>query len=237
MNDRFDLIQIINAELTSAVGTKDTSILDGTREKSKLRTPTVREVGRRILEELKSEGIREYDELLELCNKLLSTKAWPHRTIAFQWSFSYKKQIRKEHFRTFERWVEEYVTSWASCDDFCTHTMGYFLAQFPEFVPRIWTWTKSSNPYTRRASAVALIYGLRRRRFLEPAFDIAEILMDDEHIHVQKGYGWMLKEASKFHEQQVFDFVLKHKNRMPRVSLRYAIEKMSAGMREEVMAS
>ncbi len=46
---------------------------------------------------------------------------------------------------------------------------------------------------------------------------------------VQKGYGWMLKEASKPYQEEVFDFVMKNKTVMPRTALRYAIEKDAAG--------
>jgi 3-methyladenine DNA glycosylase AlkD len=53
---------------------------------------------------------------------------------------------------------------------------------------------------------------------------------------VQKGYGWLLKEASKAHQQQVFDYVMKWKAKMPRTALRYAIEKMPVEMRRQAMS-
>jgi len=46
---------------------------------------------------------------------------------------------------------------------------------------------------------------------------------------VQKGYGWMLKEASKLHQDDVFQYILKHRKEMPRTALRYAIEKDASG--------
>ena len=52
---------------------------------------------------------------------------------------------------------------------------------------------------------------------------------------VQKGYGWMLKEASKDFQKEVFDFVIKHKKEMPRTALRYAIERMPEKLRREAM--
>jgi 3-methyladenine DNA glycosylase AlkD len=36
----------------------------------------------------------------------------------------------------------------------------------------------------------------------------------------------MLKEASRLHQQEVFDYVVKNKEIMPRTTLRYAIEKI-----------
>jgi 3-methyladenine DNA glycosylase AlkD len=53
---------------------------------------------------------------------------------------------------------------------------------------------------------------------------------------VQKGYGWMLKAASEAHQKEVFDYVFKNKAKMPRTSLRYAIEKMPQELKTKAMA-
>ena len=71
--------------------------------------------------------------------------------------------------------------------------------------------------------------------FLQDVFDIADILLGDKDDLVQKGYGWMLKEASRIHEQEVFDYIMAHKSVMPRTALRYAIEKMPLDLRKRAM--
>jgi 3-methyladenine DNA glycosylase AlkD len=45
----------------------------------------------------------------------------------------------------------------------------------------------------------------------------------------------MLKEASKTHQKEVFDYIMKNKNVMPRTALRYALEKMPPAMRKKAM--
>jgi 3-methyladenine DNA glycosylase AlkD len=45
-----------------------------------------------------------------------------------------------------------------------------------------------------------------------------------------------LKEATKFYQDRVVDYVMRRKHRMPRVALRYAIEKMPETMRKKAMA-
>jgi 3-methyladenine DNA glycosylase AlkD len=52
---------------------------------------------------------------------------------------------------------------------------------------------------------------------------------------VQKGYGWLLKEASRKHTDKVFAYVMKNKRQMPRTALRYAIELMPKELKAEVM--
>ena len=65
---------------------------------------------------------------------------------------------------------------------------------------------------------------------------MSDILFTDKDDMVQKGYGWMLKEASRNHQAEVFDYVMKWKAKMPRTALRYAIEKMPVEMRKKAMA-
>jgi 3-methyladenine DNA glycosylase AlkD len=45
----------------------------------------------------------------------------------------------------------------------------------------------------------------------------------------------MLKEACKNHQQEVFDYVMSKKARMPRTALRYAIEKMPVEIKRRAM--
>lgn len=65
--------------------------------------------------------------------------------------------------------------------------------------------------------------------------EIASILLRDPDDIVQKGYGWMLKEASRLHQPEVFQFVLDHKREMPRTALRYAIELMPEEIRKTAL--
>jgi 3-methyladenine DNA glycosylase AlkD len=87
----------------------------------------------------------------------------------------------------------------------------------------------------RRASAVSLIVPAKRGKFLADVLDIADLLLTDRDDLVQKGYGWLLKEASRLHRPEVFDFVVKRRDRMPRTALRYAIELMPPAMKKEAM--
>jgi 3-methyladenine DNA glycosylase AlkD len=52
---------------------------------------------------------------------------------------------------------------------------------------------------------------------------------------VQKGYGWLLKEASRKHTDEVFAYVMRNKRSMPRTALRYAIELMPKEHKAEAM--
>jgi 3-methyladenine DNA glycosylase AlkD len=61
------------------------------------------------------------------------------------------------------------------------------------------------------------------------------MLLSDKDDMVQKGYGWLLKEASRKHQKEVLNYVLKNKKKMGRTALRYAIELMPKELKTEAM--
>jgi 3-methyladenine DNA glycosylase AlkD len=127
------------------------------------------------------------------------------------------------------------VSNWAACDTLCNHTIGSFLEMYPDYVSNLKIWATSPNRWVRRASAVSLIIPAKEEKFLQDIFQIADILLLDKDDMVQKGYGWMLKVASQAHQQEVYKYVLARKTTMPRMALRYAIEKMPKEFRDKAM--
>lgn len=197
-----------------------------------VKIPVVRQIGNKYFKDIKNLDI---DEVIELCNLFLDTKIYEHKVIAFQWSFKYKNKYQEKHFKIFESWLKKYVDDWSDCDDFCTHTMGSFIDSYPKFIPNVKTWTRSKNRWLRRASAVTFIFMARKGEQLDTVFEIASKLLLDEDDLVQKGYGWMLKEASKSYPEEVIGFVMNNKGVMPRTALRYAIEKLPTKYKKKAM--
>ena len=197
-----------------------------------IRTPEIRAISARLFQSLQDKSI---EEVFSLCGELLE-KSWPMEVIAYDWAYRMKKQYSIDTFDQFESWLIRYVRGWGDCDDFCTHAFGELLCQHPELIDRIIPWTSSEDFWMRRAAAVILILPIRRGTYkgINP-FQISDILMEDEHDLVRKGYGWMLKVLSEKEPQKVYQYLLDNKAVMPRVSYRYAIEKMDKVMKEELM--
>lgn len=189
-----------------------------------LTTPIKRKVSAKFFKEIKS---FDKDQILRVCEELLVERDKNTRVIVFDWAFRIRKTYKNTDFRVFEKWLKEYVDGWGSVDDFCTHAFGEFMLQFPEYLTKIESWARSDNKWLRRSSAVILIYPVKKGKYIDEVFRIADILSQDKEDLVQKGYGWMLKEASVQFEDKVFNYVMKNKKKMPRTALRYAIEKMS----------
>jgi 3-methyladenine DNA glycosylase AlkD len=147
----------------------------------------------------------------------------------------YIHYLEPEDLATFKLWIECYINNWAKCDSFCNHTIGDLLQKYPQLLSEVKNWAKSSNRWMKRASAVSLIVPAKRGLFLAEAFEICDTLLLDGDDLVQKGYGWLLKEESRTHQKEVFDYVFAHRAAMPRTALRYAIELMPKELKIEAM--
>ena len=175
------------------------------------------------------------NEIFELCEELWKSGRLEETFIACNWSDSLHKDYKPEDIKIFSNWIDNYVNNWASCDTLCNHTVGAFIEKYPAHLPILKKWAKSDNRWMRRAAAVSLIIPAKRGLFLKDIFEIADILLFDKDDMVQKGYGWLLKEASRNHLQEVFEYVVKNKQNMPRTALRYAIEKMPKELKIKAM--
>jgi 3-methyladenine DNA glycosylase AlkD len=205
------------------------------KEKIKLygvKTAVTRKIGKECFKAIKD---KNKAEIFGLCEELWRSGYMEESFIACNWSYYIRKDYEPADIRVFEKWVNNYVGNWASCDTLCNHTIGAFLEKYPEYLSNLNKWARSKNRWTRRAAAVSLIVPAKQGKFLKVIFEISDILLLDQDDLAQKGYGGMLKAASQVHQKEVFDYVVKNKEKMPRTALRYAIEKMPKELKEKAM--
>jgi 3-methyladenine DNA glycosylase AlkD len=197
-----------------------------------VKSAPVGRIAKNYFNEIKSENKKA---IFALCEELFLSDYCEEAFIASEWAYQVRNDYSEDDFFTFERWIENYVNNWAKCDTLCNHAVGSFIEKFPAYAANLKSWALSDNRWVRRAAAVTLILPARKGSFLNDVFEISDLLLKDRDDLVQKGYGWMLKEASKPHRQEVFEYVMKNKKEMPRTALRYAIEKMPADLRARAM--
>lgn len=188
-----------------------------------VKTPTVSKISKDFYKLI---SYKPKSEIFDLCENLLQSGYIEESFIACHWSYFIHKKFVPGDFQIFERWINEYVNNWATCDTLCNHTVGEFICIYPEYLSKLKDLAKSDNRWMRRAASVTLIIPARKGKFLSDILEIADILLLDPDDLVQKGYGWMLKAASESNQKAIFDYVMKNKTVMPRTALRYAIEKI-----------
>jgi len=178
---------------------------------------------------------KEVNHVMALSEELLKTGLSEHSIVAYQWMRLMANELEPVDFNKLERWLKKYVNTWSKCDDLCTGVIGPLLVKYPKLIKQTVPWRRSRNRWVRRGSAVSLIVPVKKEGQLKPVFAAADELMMDKDDMVQKGYGWMLKEASNVYPDEVFKYVMKNKDKMPRVALRYAIEKLPKVKRKQAM--
>lgn len=92
---------------------------------------------------------------------------------------------------------------------------------------------RSSSLWEKRISIIATFQFICLNKEFKDTFKIAEILINDPHDLIQKGVGWMLREAGKrASEKALVNFLDKNAGKMPRTMLRYSIERFPEKLRQ-----
>jgi 3-methyladenine DNA glycosylase AlkD len=197
-----------------------------------VKVPTVYKIAKKYWKQVKTLGKQE---LFSLCEELFRSGYTEEAFVVSSWLPEYIANLAPSDLPVFKGWIERYINNWAKCDGFCNHTVGDLIQKYPQIASEVKTWAKSGNRWLKRASAVSFIVPAKKGMFLAAAIEISDMLLTDVDDMVQKGYGWLLKEESRVHQKEVFDYVVKNRRVMPRTALRYAIELMPKELKAQAM--
>lgn len=93
----------------------------------------------------------------------------------------------------------------------------------------------SKNLWERRISILGTFAFIDEEDFVD-TLRIAEILLDYDEDLIHKAVGWALREVGKKNEEVLEDFLKTHYEKIPRTTLRYAIEKFEEEKRKNFLA-
>ncbi|GAC1409325.1 MAG: hypothetical protein PVSMB1_08820 [Gemmatimonadaceae bacterium] len=93
---------------------------------------------------------------------------------------------------------------------------------------------RSESVWERRIAIVSTFHFIKRNEF-RPTLKVAEQLLGDSHDLIQKAVGWMLREVGKRDRKPLDELRRKHYQRMPRTTLRYAIERHPVRIRKRYL--
>jgi 3-methyladenine DNA glycosylase AlkD len=198
-----------------------------------VKTATVTKIAAKHWREVKNLG---KPEIFGFCEQLFQSDFTEEAFVVSSWLPNMVDRFERSDLQTFRCWIERYIDNWAKCDSFCNHAVGEFIEMYPDCIGEVKSWTKSENRWLKRAAAVSLIVPAKQGEFLQDALEISSVLLLDGDDMVQKGYGWLLKEESRKQEREVFNFVMRNRQIMPRTALRYAIELMPKELKLQAMS-
>jgi 3-methyladenine DNA glycosylase AlkD len=139
------------------------------------------------------------------------------------------EKIKKKIFDLYLKNIKKNINNWDLVDLSCPQIIGNFLFDSERDV--LYKLSKSSNLWERRVAMISTFYFIKRNDFKD-TLRLAEILLNDKHDLINKAVGWMLREVGKRDIEVERKFLEKYYKTMPRVALRYAIEKMTETQRK-----
>ncbi len=126
------------------------------------------------------------------------------------------------------------ANNWDLVDLSAPKIVGKYLLNKPKTI--LYKFAKSKNLWEKRISIVSTYTFIKAGEYKD-TFKIAEILMNDKHDLIHKAVGWMLREVGKMSQKDEEKFLQKYYKKMPRTTLRYAIEKFPEEKRQKYLKS
>ena len=123
------------------------------------------------------------------------------------------------------------MNNWDLVDLSAPNVLWTYLFSHPEKLSVLTRLVGSENLWERRIAIISTFAFIKNGEYRE-TFRMVELLLKDSHDLIHKANGWMLREVGKrISEELLESFLEEHASHMPRTTLRYAIERLSAERR------
>lgn len=126
----------------------------------------------------------------------------------------------------------KHINNWDLVDLSATKIVGSYLSDKDRKV--LYLLAKSKSLWERRIAVLATFWFIRKDDFND-TLKISEMLLADKHDLIHKAVGWMLREIGKRNQKVEEKFLKKHYKKIPRTTLRYAIERFPKPLRQKYL--
>jgi 3-methyladenine DNA glycosylase AlkD len=125
------------------------------------------------------------------------------------------------------------VNNWDLVDTSAREVVGIYLLDKPRGA--LYTLASSTNMWERRIAVVATWAFIRQGEYKD-IFALSELLLQDKEDLMHKAVGWMLRECGKHCGMAALNtFLDMYAAKLPRTSLRYALEHHAPRDRKKYM--
>jgi len=169
---------------------------------------------------------------LAVAPELLKSGKYEETIFAIRFLKMHLSELTPATFRKLEKWFQYGINNWAHADILSGDVFPVFLVENIVPLKAFEPWRMAGNKFQRRAAAVTLIKLLKRQKNYRELFEFIEPLMTDEAREVHQGVGWFLREAWKLKKPETERFLLKWKDKSPRLIYQYATEKMTPAQKK-----
>lgn len=178
------------------------------------------------------------DDAMAFADALVMDRHLEVKSVGIEVVARYRRDFTPRLLDRWKKWLASgYSANWATTDAICGTLIGPLLMQHPELRPRMRAWARHKSLWVRRASIVGLLAAARRGESLDLVYDIAQQLHQDRQDLIHKAVGWALREAGKTDMPRLERYLRANGARIPRTTLRYAIERFPPAQRGVLLAS
>ncbi len=178
------------------------------------------------------------EQALELAESLLKRPELEARSCGLLLLSYFRYNLNLRILGRIRSWLKEgFLNNWALIDTLSLEVLGPFFLRNPGEPRVLESWASHENVYVRRAALVALVKPARNQKNLNFIFKMVRSAIKPEKTDelVARAAGWLLREAGKSDRQLLERFLLKFGKKLPRVTVRYALEKFPARRREYLL--
>lgn len=184
------------------------------------------------------EGRWSIEDAMAFANALIADPHLEVKSAGIEVVARYRRDFTPRLLPAWKRWLADgHAANWATTDAIGAYLTGPLLVARPALTGRMRSWARHRSLWVRRAAAVSLIPSVRNGRALDVAYDVARTLHADAEDLIQKAVGWMLREAGKPDPKRLERYLRQNGPSIPRTTLRYAIERMPARVRQNILLS
>jgi 3-methyladenine DNA glycosylase AlkD len=177
-----------------------------------------------------------YAEAVQFADALLRERHLEGRSLGLMLLSRYAKDFELDLFTTVHQWLSaNRCDNWALTDLLGAKVLAPLIQRYPALAEKLKGWTASRNLWVRRASLVALVPLARHGLQLALAYSVATKLQKDGSDLIQKAAGWLLRECGQTNPRRLATYLMAHGPRVPRTTLRYAIEGFPKPQRDDLM--
>jgi 3-methyladenine DNA glycosylase AlkD len=134
-------------------------------------------------------------------------------------------------FKFYMRHIKQ-INNWDLVDGSCEQIVGAYLSnRNRDLLDKL---AVSRNLWQRRISIISTFHFIKRGDF-QDTLRISGLLLGDSHDLIHKAVGWMLREVCNRNEETGEKFLRAHLRKLPRTTLRYAIERFPAKKRRSYL--
>lgn len=125
------------------------------------------------------------------------------------------------------------INNWDLVDTSCHKILGHYAFHHNR-EDILYDLANSTDLWEKRIAVVSTWYYIRKKT-LDIVPEIVEINLNHPHDLMHKANGWMLREMGKKDDEKLIHFLDEYALKLPRTTLRYAIEKIDPTLKDYYM--